>query len=607
MVRAPATNTTTMTPPLRFSVLGPLSAEAGGRPLTLGPPKQRVVLATLLCHPNSPVSADLLTKAVWDENPPRTARKNLQVYVSALRRTLTEADSGRRLSLCPGGYVLHLAEAELDSLRFQALARAGREAVANGDAERGAQLLLRARALWTGPPLPELACSDPIRAEADRLTARHLTVCEDWAEAALEAGRAREVAEATGDLAEQHPLRERLRASQMKALHRSGRRTEAMAVYDEVRQRLSRELGLSPSPALESVYRSVLADEGGHPVPAADGGIARRGTPLELPVDTVDFTGRGETLSELLEAVAGGSALGLLTGSAGIGKTTLAVRAAHRLGAEFPGGRIFVRLRETDGTLRTLASVTAELLAHTGMSTDAVPADPERAAGLWRSWLADHRALLVLDDAPHETAVRPLLPGSGRSSVLVTARTQLAGLAPAHRVQVPPLSTAEALDLLGRLVGVGRVLCDREAAERIARSCGSLPLAVRAAGLKLAVLRHLPLAEFADRLTDPRAVLAELVVGDLDVRSQVADEWRQLRPEHRLALQRLGDLPLSGTFTVEDAAATLASGRDQARRELELMVEAGAVVSPSGEVTAHAAPYSLPHLTHLYALETAAD
>ena len=114
MVNAPSTNPATATAPLRFSVLGPLSAEAGGRALALGPLKQRVVLAALLCHPNSPVSVELLTEAVWDDDPPRTARKNLQLYVSALRRTLAEAGAGRRLSLRPGGYVLQLAEAELD-------------------------------------------------------------------------------------------------------------------------------------------------------------------------------------------------------------------------------------------------------------------------------------------------------------------------------------------------------------------------------------------------------------------------------------------------------------------------------------------------------------
>ena len=602
-MHTPPANATTAATSLRFSVLGPLSAEAAGRALPLGPPKQRAVLATLLCRANTPVSVDALTEAVWDDEPPRTARKNLQMHVWTLRRILAEAGADGRLSSRPGGYLLRVDAAELDSLRFQALARAGREAAAGGEAERAARLLREALTLWTGPPLPELGCSRVIRAEADRLTSRHLGACEDWAEAALAAGRPREVAEALGELAERHPLRERLRAAQMTALHRSGRRAEAMAVYDEVRQHLSRDLGLPPSPALQSLYRAIIADEAEAPGTAA----TRPTTPVALPVDTADFTGRADAFAHLLETATGGEGVTcVLVGPAGTGKTALAVRAAHRLADGFPGGRIFVRLRRQDGTARPLDSVLAELLAYTGVG-DAAQRDPKRAAALWRGWLADRRVLLVLDDAPDEAAVRPLLPGAGGSTVIVTARTQLAGLAPAHRVQVPPLSTAEALELLGRLIGTERVLCDRAAAERVVAACGRLPLAVRAAGLKLAVLRHLPLAEYADRLADPRTVLDELAVGDLRVRSRVADEWERLDARHRATLRRLARLPLAGWFTAEDAAAALGGDHRGTQRELELMVEAGAVVLPDDEVVAHAATYSVPYLTHLYACEPPDD
>jgi len=588
--------------PSRFSVLGPVSAEVAGRALPLGPLKQRVVLAVLLCQPNTPVSVDVLTDAVWGDDPPRTARKNLQVYISTLRKTLGEAGAGAdRISLRPGGYRMTVDPAELDSLRLQALARAGREASADGDAARAARLLDEARGLWTGPPLAELDRSPLVQAAAERLTARYLCVCEDWAEAALAAGRPREVAEVLGELAEQHPLRERLRAAQMAALHRSGRRGEAMAVFDEVRQQLSRELGLSPSPVLTSLYREVLAGAG---EPGAR--AARRPAPARLPADAADFTGRRETLAELVEAVAAKDAAPcVLTGPAGIGKTALALRAAHGLAEEFPGGRIFVRLRDQDGTPRAMASVAAELLAYTGIREDAPPRDPAFDAARWRGWLMDRRVLLVLDDAPDEAAVRPWLPGAGRGRVVVTTRTQLAGLAPAYRVQVPALSPAEALDLLGRLVGTSRVLSDRPAAERVVAACGLLPIAVRTAGLKLALLRHLPLADYADRLADPRALLRELAVGDVEVRSPVADAWDRLDERHRSTLLRLSRLPLQSRFTAAEAANALGAETQVTQRELELMIEAGAVVSPESEVAAHAAVYSLPYLTHLYAREIA--
>ncbi|MGW2520689.1 BTAD domain-containing putative transcriptional regulator [Streptomyces sp. NPDC001617] len=591
---------------VRFTVLGPLSARARGHALQLGPLKQRLVLAMLLCRPNALVSVDLLTEAVWVDEPPRTARKNLQVYISALRKTLAEAGVGDRLISRTGGYLLQLADSELDSLELQALARAGRTAADDGDTELAARLLSRARHLWTGPPLPELACSEPVQDEAARLTTRYLAVCEDWSEVALEAGQTREVAEFVSVLVEEHPLRERLRSAQLTALYRSGRRAEALSAYDELRQRLSRDLGLSPSPVLESVYRSVLAEEGGGPGrPHADE-VMRRGAPVALPPDIADFTGRNDPLKELLEMAAPGGTLTLVIGTAGVGKTALSDRAAHRLADEFPGGRIRVSLREKDGSPRSPTALTAELLPYTNPA-GSLPADPAHAAALWRAWLAGRKVLLLLDDAPDEASVRPLLPDTGPSAAIVTARTQLAGLAPAHRIHLSPYSTAEALELLGRLIGPGRMLCDRSAAEQIVAACGMLPLAVRAAGLKLAMLRHLPLGEYAARLTDPRRVLDELAVGDIDVGSHMSDAWRQLDESRRSTLRRLATLPMSRTFTVEEAAVALGCEQDQAQRELELMIEHGVVVSPSSEVTAHTATYSLPHLTHLFAREATSD
>ncbi|MEV4558127.1 BTAD domain-containing putative transcriptional regulator [Kitasatospora sp. NPDC049285] len=582
---------------VRFSLLGPLAVRIGDDVVALGPLKQRLVLAMLLCQPNRFVPVDRLIEAVWADEPPRTARKNIQVYVSALRRTL--APAGDRIVHGPGGYLLRLAEPELDVLRFQALAGTARRTAADGRLEAAYGLFDSARRLWTGPPLPELRCSELLRGQVGQLVGRYLAVCEDWAEAALDAGRPAEVAEVTAELLEQHPLRERLRAAHLSALHRCGRRAEALAAYEEVRQLLSRELGLPPSSALTTLYESILADDGPVPGPGWPG---QRRAPVALPSAVADFTGRGEELRDLLAAVSDGGAVVLVTGPAGVGKTALAVHAAHRLAERFPDGRIHLGLREPDGSRRSPASLAAELLRYAGRDTGAAP-DPESAAARWRDWLAVRRVLLVLDDAPDEASVRPLLPGTGASSVVVTARTRLAGLAGTHRVDLPPFPLDEALELLDRITG--RVRGDRAAAERVVRACGLLPLAVRVAGLKLTVLRHLPLAEYAQRLADPRVVLDELAVGDLDVRSVVADEWRRLGDVQRSALLRLAALPDPSVFTAERAAAALGCTPDAARRRIERLIEAGLVLSPTGEVTAHAAVYTLPHLTRLLARERA--
>ncbi|MEW1771947.1 BTAD domain-containing putative transcriptional regulator [Streptomyces sp. NPDC086777] len=263
---------------VRFCVLGPLSVAGDGGPRSLGPLKQRVLLAMLLCRPNTHVSVEVLTDALWDGGPPRTSRKNIQVYVWALRRLLEELGAGGRLVRGAGGYLLSVGEQELDSLWFRQLAEAGRLAADGGDLRSAAGLLNRALRLWHGPALPELRCSRDLSDEAEHLGMRYLQVYEDWAEAELALGNARAVAGTIGELTGRHPQRERLRAAHMDTLFQLGRQSEAFAVYDEYRQFLAGEFGLGPSPVLEARYRSMLS--GGQSLVTAP-----RRTPGPAPAD----------------------------------------------------------------------------------------------------------------------------------------------------------------------------------------------------------------------------------------------------------------------------------------------------------------------------------
>ncbi|WP_329454393.1 AfsR/SARP family transcriptional regulator [Streptomyces sp. NBC_01497] len=627
---------------LKFTVLGPLSADTADGPLPLGPLKQRLVLAMLLCRPNTPVSSDLLIDTLWESDPPRTARKNIQVYVSALRKVLAAGGGCDRLAHGTGGYRLRVEPGELDAERLRSLSRAAREAVAQGAIGAASRLLREALGLRRGLSLHDLRFSPAVRMEAERLDDRVLRVYEDWAEAELRLGHTNEVADTVGELVERHPERERLRAAQMNALFAQGRQTEALAGYEGLRRLLAAEYGLQPSPALETLYRSML--DGG---PRDVGGpfAARRGAGGRwsdgtlgtlLPQDLPDFTGRGEqrrALTAFLESGAEGTGpgegrLAVVSGPVGSGKTALAVHTAHRLGDRFPDGRVLIRMRDEAGRPRSGASVLAELTRRTGLSGAgagagageaddgggpwggpaagalAASGDLDEAAAAWRAWLGPRKVLLVLDDAREEAGIRPLVPDRGASAVLVTARTRLVGLVSAHRQETGPFATAESLALLRAIVGRDRLDNCPEAAERITRATGGLPLAVRVSGLKLAVRRHLPLAEYAERLADGRIVLDELVAGDMDVRSRLASGWHDLSAADRASLCLLGGLPAGG-FSLRQAAAVLNCAQDDALRKLEALLDAGALLAPDSEVTAHAAQYELPCLSRVYARQCA--
>jgi DNA-binding SARP family transcriptional activator len=582
---------------VRFRVLGALEAYRDGEAVDPGPFKQRVLLGAMLCRSNSVLSVEQLMHVVWDERPPRTARKNLQVYISALRKI-----AGQRLRHLTYGYSLLITEDELDLLRFTNLVAAGRRAMHGGEPHIARKQLGEALRLWQDRPLVDLSANAFLAGESESIVERYLAAYEDWAELEIAENRYNEVVEGLIDLARQHPFRERLVSAVMTVLYRGGNQTEALSHYEDHRQLMAREFGLAPSPVLQRHYQDVLSgDLAGRAPEAAVTTLSGGRQPAQLPRDLPDFVGRDTEIAEL-EAVLTrpGSGVALIAGSPGVGKTALAVHVGHRIANRFPDGQVFAVLRDQAGIPRPRLDVLHDLLRSTGLHVTP-PDDEDAAVGLWRSWLADRRFLLVFDDAPDEAAVRGLLPGCAGSGVIVTGYRMMVGLDGIHRCRLGELAEDEAHTLLANGLGAARVSSDYPAAGRLVALSGGLPLAIRAVSARLNLRRELSLASYAARLTGPGDILREFAEGDRSVRARMERYCVGLPPHSREALRVLGRLPRANASLDEVVAAL--SMQLAPDRALEEMLDIGAIAPADSEVVAHQVGYVLPLLLHRFARE----
>jgi tetratricopeptide (TPR) repeat protein len=505
------------------------------------------------------------------------------------------AARGLRAELQAGRLVV--GSGELDLQRFEELVAVGRRALQDGALERTAESLGEALGLWRGPALADVPPSPLVDDETARLEERRLVVEEDRADVELRLGRHGGLVGQLQALLAQHPLRERLWAQLLLALYRSGRQADALAAYQRLRHKLVEELGIAPSPPLQRLQRQILTadpalESPSQQLPAVGTGAAGRVAPRQLPPDVVAFTGRGQELARLGRLLAAGQGgtvvICAINGAGGIGKSALAIHAAHRLASRFPDGQLYVDLQGATPRLVPLAPMEAlgQLLRTIGLQPAAVPADVQEASGLLRSLLAARRMLLVLDNARDAAQVRWLLPASPTCAVLVTSRRALATLEGARHLHLDVLPVAEAIGLLGRLVGVERVAAEPDTAERLVRLCGLLPLALRIAAARLAARPAWPLAALADRLADARRRLDELDAGELAVRGcfQVSHRLLAASPDatDQQAARAFGLLGLldAPDLGVAVAARLLDEPEDVAERALERLVDAQLLDSP---------------------------
>ncbi|WP_371496868.1 winged helix-turn-helix domain-containing protein [Kitasatospora sp. NBC_00374] len=505
---------------MEFCVLGPLLVRDGGGVRAVPAAKQRVLLAALLLRPGQVVPADVLADTIWNFAPPPSASTTLRNYVMRLRRGLGEA--GERIETREGGYLIEVGPGELDASRFETLRAQGEAALREGAHERAAELLRAALGLWRGPALADVPSDALHQVEAGRLNEGRLDAVEARVEAELRLDRHPAVVAELRALTAEHPGRERFWAQLMAALHRSGRRTEALGVYQQVRRTLVEEIGVEPGAEIREMHQVILRDE---QIVAESPEEEFTVTPHQLPPDVADFTGRTAEVREVsghLRARRNCPAVVAVSGQPGIGKSALAVHVGHAVREDFPDGVLYAELGGTDPAPAEPAAVLRSFLLALGVARDAVPAGVGARAALYRSVLSGRRVLVVLDDARDSAQVRPLLPADPAAGALVTSRGVLADLPGARHVGVGVPEEAEARLLFGRIIGAERAMADPQAVADVVAACGRVPLAVRAGAARLVARPAWSVRALADRLAVSGRLLDELRIGALDVRRSIA-------------------------------------------------------------------------------------
>lgn len=530
---------------MEFRILGPLEVRHDGREVKIGGSRQQIALSMMLLEPGKVIPLSRLIDAMWDGEPPATARAQVQICISNLRRMIAAVGGTDLIDTHRHGYLIRLDGCTFDLREFEAAAGRGRQALAAGNAADAVSQFRAALSLWRGPALLSIS-SALVENSVTHINELRLNVTELCLQAELLVGQFGDTVAELARLTSEYPLRERFRALQMTALFRLGRQAEALEVYRSTHSTLTSELGIEPGKELQDLHQMILS---GGAVPDSPGLVMlstappRPPRPHLLPADIPDFTGRDEIVKEVTAVVSGGRQgyavpVNVLFGQGGVGKTTLAVHIAHRLADQFPDGQLFARLRVGDQPMSP-GEVLGRFLRALGVDGSSLPDDVEERAEMYRDLLSGQRILIMLDDAVSQQQVYPLLPGSPTCLVLVVSRRRLAGLPADSRYEVGAFSRHDAIQLFSRVAGPGRVGAELEAVDALCQLCGDLPLALRIVAARLAARPHWGIVSLVERLADESRRLDELSYGDMGVRASIALSYEGLSPDAQRLLRLL--------------------------------------------------------------------
>ncbi|MEU3958700.1 tetratricopeptide repeat protein [Streptomyces buecherae] len=538
---------------LEIRLSGSVEVQAAGRRGDLRFTKTRLTLAALAWDASRTVSVDTLVHRVWDDHPPSKAREALHSHVSRIRRALQVAGSAApEIVSRTNSYVMRIDPERVDLCRYTRHVNRGRALHDSRDDESALALLESAETIWRGEALAGIngSWAEHLRA-AVRETS--LIAAMTRGEILISMGRFADAVPVLAPLLEQHPVDEALVERLAVALYGGNRAAEATKLLQATRRRIAHETGLDAGRRLHRVHQAILSEVPAVKLLQRRGGVQREQpqavhpVPDNMPRD-VPWVGRGEEIRRLGLALTegdGASSMVLtveaIDGMGGVGKTSLAVHMAHQLRDRFPDGRLFLHLsgRMPGRTAPPPDRLLTELLRLVGMNVKELPRSVDELVALWRSLARDRRMLVILDDAADSEQVRPLLPGSSPTAIIVTSRRRLPGLPGVRALSLGVLSREDAVALFHQRLGTRSGIREEDVAE-IVRICGYLPLAIEIAASRLLARPSWHTADLLRQLVGSDKDLSALRDGERAIAHVFDLSYRALDAEQQLVFRRIG-------------------------------------------------------------------